>query len=133
MGVLRAVGTLDTAARTRQFARTWHRCLRADARGCVNFIRKIMLRGTRRPTTRANILYYFSSVSVPADQEEDSLQELKRIAEAYKRQFSDWLAEDQGGLFNQSWLIMGGVIILLLCVGCCCITNRGDPAKELQG
>ena len=121
MGVLRAVGTLDIAARTRQFARTWHRCLWADARTAVSisYFRK----------------YYFSSVSVPADQEEDSLQELKRIAEAYKRQFSDWLAEDQGGLFNQSWLIMGGVIILLLCVGCCCccITNRGDPAKELQG
>jgi len=70
---------------------------------------------------------------VPADQEEDSLAELKRIAEAYKRQFSDWLAEDQGGLSNQSWLILGGVIILLLCVGCCYITNRGDPVKELHG
>ena len=69
MGVLRAVGTLDTAARTRQFARTWHRCLWADARTAVpiSYFRK----------------YYFSSVSVPADQEEDSLQELKRIAEAY--------------------------------------------------
>jgi len=61
---------------------------------------------------------------VPADTEEDSLDELYREYSKFKTTFTDWANEDTAGVKNYGWLIIGGILLLLCCCGTCYITNK---------
>lgn len=63
-------------------------------------------------------------VCLPADTEEDSLDELYKQYEQFKSTFLDWANEDTSGLKNYGWLIIGGVLLLLCCCGTCYCTNK---------
>lgn len=61
---------------------------------------------------------------LPADTEEDSLDELYKQYEQFKETFLDWANEDTSGLKNYGWLIIGGVLLLMCCCGTCYCTNK---------
>lgn len=70
-------------------------------------------------------------VCLEADFEEDSLDELFREYEQLKETFNEWANEENYGLANKAWLAIGGVLLLLLCICMCYVTNR--EKKTLSG
>jgi len=72
-------------------------------------------------------------VCVPADTEEDSLDELYKQYEQFKETFLDWANEDTSGLKNYGWLIIGGVLLLLCCCGTCYCTNKEKEKRMADG